>query len=475
MIGELLAMMLSFMQQIFAALHPIFYVFVPYWTLILTALAISPLTVLVPQLLQGKLSWPSRKDVPDEWIIDGRRYNLTPFYASHPGGAHVLRACKGSDCTGLFESYHVFIDREVLLKMLALYEIKDAPPADPPAMVFSDEFYMALKQMAREHFKGKPKGSHKMTWPHLALCLVAWIAMWYCIFVMLTTSALWTIPAIGVLSWYLTGNVMHDASHNALVTRPWLNRALSHAAFPYGVNVGSWRIQHVFSHHIYTNEENDVDLYHFDPLVILEKGKCSVPLVAHIVRLFYILSSAIPHLAFVVPYGLLFGQIDPAHGHRMYDRVKAIRHHRAELRTEMAIELLLLFPYYGLCYYCHGSVAKALAYQMSVYVVSSYLFCFFTQVSHLQEECFPAKIDDMAFAKRQVLSSMDFSANSAFWGHVSGGLNTQAIHHIFPSVSAMHLRDMYPKFRKVCKEHGVDLKEAPSIGASSSLQTDAPE
>merc|ERR1712232_1215222 len=102
---------------------------------------------------------------------------------------------------------------------------------------------------------------------------------------------------------------------------------------------------------------------------------------------------------------------------------------------------------------------------LSVIVVVSYLFSFFTQVSHLQQECFldEKKRDELSFAKRQVLSSMDFAADSFWWGHISGGLNTQAIHHCFPSVSAMHLREMYPKFRVICKKHGVQLKEASSL------------
>lgn len=448
----------------FSNLHPVFWIFVPYWTIILTALIVSPLTVILPQILQGKLSWPSTDDLPDEWIIKGKKYNLKPFYDTHPGGSFALRTAKGSDCTGLVESYHLFIDSEVLMKMMAQYEIKDAPPPEPPKMIFNDAFYVDLKKEVRDYFKGKGKGSHKMTWSHLSLCFLAWLGMWACVFQMLTKDSTWCIPVIGFLSWYLTGNVMHDASHNALVTRPWMNRLLSRAAFPYGVNVAGWHIQHVMSHHIYTNEEEDVDLYHFDPLVILQKGMGTVNPFLHMLRLMFLLSTAMPHLAGVVPYGLLCGHIDPAHGHRMYDRVKAIQVHRAELKWEMLVELCLQIAFYAMCYSYHGFV-KAICYQMSIYLISSYCFSFFTQLSHLQEECFldPKKREKLSFAKRQVASSMDFAPDSVFWGHISGGLNTQAIHHCFPSVSAMHLRALYPKFRKVCKEHGVPLKEAPSV------------
>jgi len=116
------------------------------------------------------------------------------------------------------------------------------------------------------------------------------------------------------------------------------------------------------------------------------------------------------------------------------------------------------------CYCQHGFV-KGICVQMSIYTISSFLFAFFTQTSHLQEECFldGKGFETLSFAKRQVATSMDFATDSPFWGHVSGGLNTQAIHHCFPSVSAMHLRALYPRFRKVCKEHGVELKEARSL------------
>lgn len=455
-----------FLGEVATHLHPVFYVYIPYWAVISTLLSLSPLTLLLPQFVSGKLTWKWRKDVPNVWTIHGKRYDLRPFYKQHPGGAYRLDAAKGSDCTGLFESYHVFMDREVLLKMLAMYEIKDGVPATPVPMQFDDPFFADLKQMVRDHFKSKGKWSHKMTTPHLILCFAAWASMWLLNWHMLTSNSMWCIPLLGCLSWYMTGSVMHDASHSALVAQPWLNRVFAHAAFPYGVNVGGWHIQHVMSHHIYTNEEEDVDLYHFDPVITLQKGMGTVHLLLHCFRMFYVLSTAVMHLAMVVPYGLLFHHVDPAHGHKMYDRVKAIEAHRVQLRPEMMIEVALLVLWWAMCA-THQGFITALCFQLSIYAVSSYLFCFFTQVSHLQEECFmaPEERKALPFAKRQVLASMDFAADSKFWSNISGGLNTQAIHHCFPSVSAIHLRDLYPKFRQLCRKHGVELKEAKSLSS----------
>lgn len=448
-----------------ATVSPLCWIFVPYWAVILSLLCLSPLTVVLPQLLKGSLDFPSEFSVPEEWIIHGKRYNLTPFFDMHPGGKWVLRAAKGSDCTGLFESYHLFIEREVLFKMLARYEIKDGsgkPP--PPDREFADPFYLDLKAAVREYFRGKGKGAHKMTWPRLSACAVAWCTMWILVYLLIAKDATWTIVVIGVLSWYLTGNVMHDASHSALVTKPWLNKVLCHAAFPYGVNTKGWHIQHVMSHHVYTNEEDDVDLHHFEPVMVFNEGRGKIHPILHGLRLLYLFSSAVPHLAVVVPYGLLGGQVDPANGHKMYDRIKALQAHRAVIKWEMLAELLALIMWYAFCGYKQGFI-KALWTQMSIYAVSSYLFSFFTLVTHLQEECFTSEKDrsKMSFAKRQVATCMDFAPSSLFWGLISGGLNTQALHHCVPSVSAMHLHKLYPTFKKVCKKHGVPLNVAPSL------------
>lgn len=443
---------------------------VPYWGLIMTALVLSPFTVLLPQWIKGSLTLPSKKDFPDEWFIYGKKYNLKAFYDIHPGGNFALRSAKGSECTGLFESCHTFISRDVLLKMLSRYEIKDADPKGipQPEIEYSDPFYEDLKKMVREHFRGTPKGSHKMATPELCIHFCTLALYWAFIYHMVVNGSFWCFPIVGYLSWQMTAHLMHDGSHNALFSAPWANRLFAHAAFPYGVNVTGWQIEHVMSHHIYTNEdEKDVDLYHFDPIMALVNGHDKLQYnLLHYLRLIVLFSSAIPHLGVVVPYGLLFGQVDPAHGHAMYDRVKAIDAHRAELRQPMVKEMAAQVVFWIFHAYMQG-VPMALAANLSTYAIASYLFSFFTQVSHLQAECFqePGDGNDLSFAKRQVASSMDFASSSYFWGHVSGGLNVQAFHHCFPSVSAMHLRYMYPKFRRVCKEHGVELKESSSMSA----------
>lgn len=439
-----------------------------YWFIILGLFLISPLTVLLPQFLKGKLDLLNGYEAPPVWVVAGKKYDFRPFVDIHPGGKWMLNAARGSDCTGLIESYHPFLDREVLYRMMLKYEVEDdaIKIEEVDGTVYSDPLYEDLKLMLREHFRGKGRGSRKMPWSYLVLNVTFWCFRWYLILLLVFRESLWTIPVIGVLSWFLTGNVMHDASHCALLSNPMLNQIFTHAAFPYGVNTRGWHIQHVMSHHIHTNEENDVDLHHFEPVMILEKGRGSVNVILHAIRLTLLLSTAMLHLAVVVPYGLIFGQVDPANGHRMYDHMPSIRAHRSVMKKSLIVEFACVVVFFIVCGYHHGFI-KGVAIQMCNFLVVSYLFCLFTQVTHLQEDCFPSKeeMSKMSFAKRQIATSLDFATDSPFWGFVSGGLNAQAVHHLFPTVSSVHLRHLYPKFLQVCQKHGVEPKVANSFSS----------
>merc|ERR1712232_162050 len=66
--------------------------------------------------------------------------------------------------------------------------------------------------------------------------------------------------------WLMVCNVAHDGSHFAVSRYPWLNSLCSCAAMPGFFGATAWHIQHVVQHHVYTNDDDDVDLYHFLPV-----------------------------------------------------------------------------------------------------------------------------------------------------------------------------------------------------------------
>jgi len=84
--------------------------------------------------------------------IHGRYFDLTAF--KHPGGPIALGLVAGRDGTELFESHHIFTDRDVK-GMLAAFEVKDHPDVIESSGVYdwaktlADPFTLELKEAAR--------------------------------------------------------------------------------------------------------------------------------------------------------------------------------------------------------------------------------------------------------------------------------------------------------------------------------------
>jgi len=90
-------------------------------------------------------------------------------------------------------------------------------------------------------------------------------------------------------------------------------------------------------------------------------------------------------------------------------------------------------------------------------------------VSHISTEAFfpcndkiePSLKDEWAIA--QILTSVDYGHNSFFQTFLSGALNYQTIHHLFPGVSQYHYPAIAPIVIDVCKKFKVPYNVLPSF------------
>lgn len=379
---------------------------------------------------------------------------------------------RNRDCTGLFESYHVFSDMTKLEKIMARYELPESkelaitakPDSNPTGLIFRDAFHQDVKKMARDYFEEK-QASHKMK-PEVFACVLMGIALeivaaWgvLCGY----RVGLFVMPVIGCL---LTFNVSHEASHFGVSSKPWVNSLFTFTSAPLCYNSTAWYIQHIVQHHVYTNDEPDVDLYHFVPLVRTSRFSKYCPQYSlQWLAVWMALPTSVAHLTFVVPMDLLTGHIDLVSGTKRYAECENVEDLVDGHKRAIILEMLLsaIFPISVFC--IHGPV-KGFCWNAVIYYLSSMLFIIFTQGAHLQEQCMASAEEDTkdkSWAKHQVRTAVNFEPQSKFWSFASGGLNMQALHHILPTVSACHLTDMYPRFREVCNKHDVELKEAGNI------------
>jgi len=63
----------------------------------------------------------------------------------------------------------------------------------------------------------------------------------------------------------------------------------------------------------------------------------------------------------------------------------------------------------------------------------------------------------------QVATSADFAHGSWFWTHVSGGLNYQVVHHLFPGICHTHYPAIAPIVLDTCAEFKIPYKVYPTF------------
>lgn len=69
----------------------------------------------------------------------------------------------------------------------------------------------------------------------------------------------------------------------------------------------------------------------------------------------------------------------------------------------------------------------------------------------------------MSWARLQMVTSVDYNADSVFLNWTLGGFNAHALHHLFPGISHVHYLKILPIFREACEEYGIIYMEMPYI------------
>ena len=145
------------------------------------------------------------------------------------------------------------------------------PPKDP--------FYEDLKKVVREEFPNGAKDA-KGTWRVKSLLFFGTIINACLLYRMYTEGCFLSALVVGCMYSVVNARFIHEGSHQSLSTSPFLNRVVSLAYGPPAMCISTWEMQHVISHHQYTNylpEElhrfqlTDIDAAAYDSLCYLSR------------------------------------------------------------------------------------------------------------------------------------------------------------------------------------------------------------
>ena len=94
------------------------------------------------------------------------------------------------------------------------------------------------------------------------------------------------------------------------------------------------------------------------------------------------------------------------------------------------------------------------------YIVLLINFVVVTQINHIHEENFTYNKN---FYKHQIITSNNVLAESNIMRFLTGGLNCQIEHHLFPSINSCHLPAISKIIRRICKKYDIKYNEYKSI------------
>jgi len=122
-------------------------------------------------------------------------------------------------------------------------------------------------------------------------------------------------------------------------------------------------------------------------------------------------------------------------------------------------------------FFSHQNVSlRAILYIVSQ-IICGWTLAFLFQVAHVVPEAAFPVVDSsngrpklhQGWAAMQVRTTTNFSTNSMLWTHLSGGLNYQIEHHLFPSVCHLYYPSIHPIVKATCKEFDVPYYSYPSF------------
>ena len=435
--------------------------------------------------------------------IHGKYYDLTEFASRHPGGPVALDCARDRDGTVLFESYHA-LSRDKVVKTLATLELEgfdpaaavggatprfldvarsaslatsgpDArfawDPADDAARRGGAAFRADLVSMATEYFKAEHArrglgaaplaAATKATPGRWAEIVTFGVAFYVCCYGLWRGSWLALVGA-PLTGWLLAVNYWHDALHFGLAADWRLNAYLPYG-FPFFFSPLIWLHQHTIGHHCHTNDpERDPDLNSAPRVIRLTRNHAHCP--AHTIQKYTAWAVFLWSFATSSLKPLLRDHVMRLQGW-VCKTVPLVFASRGRKRAHAAGRVLVsclmsVWPYVTLHLMAERTWATLLKAHLFAWLPGmtfSALFVMNAHVNHLNAENEHAKhLSDTDWWVHQVHTSSSHSTDSYLMFILTGGLNLQIEHHLFPGFNHVHLFHLAPKVQAICAKHGIE-------------------
>ena len=350
----------------------------------------------------------------------------------------------------------------------------DAKPiSEMPSFAAKSAFWRELKMAANEHLSAEANsGRPSIGDPRLQLkaaIILIWFGLSYAalLFAPSLSRALLAALSLSLAASALGFCIFHDANHGTLFQRPsWNLRAARLCSVLLGPSRHFWVHKHQGMHHRQPNVfgwDDDLEtrgflrlspLCDWEPRFVRQEFKAV---------LFYSLNT-LEWLFWKDFLCLARGRLNDSHA------VSFGRGHRTELLVCKGLYLALLVvpPFVAL------PALWATAAFILFHVVLSWMLAIVFQVAHLTPGMdFGGVRPGDDWAVHQLRTTANFATGSRIATWMTGGLNHQIEHHLFPRVAHTHYPRLRPIVAAIAQRHGLPSHDLggvlPAIGQHFAL------
>mmetsp|Transcript_15092 Transcript_15092/g.42570 ORF Transcript_15092/g.42570 Transcript_15092/m.42570 type:complete len:465 (-) Transcript_15092:76-1470(-) len=396
----------------------------------------------------------------NEICIDGIIYDLTNF--QHPGGDSI-NMFGGNDVTVQYKMIHPYHTTKHLEKLRQVGVVEGYKSE----YAFDTEFEREIKA---EVFKIVRRGREFGTPGYFfrVLCYVS-LAFYLQYRWMMGPTSYTLATVYGVALAMIGLNVQHDANHGAASRKVWINDLLGFGADMIGGCKWLWMEKH-WTHHTYTNhKDKDPDGFAAEPVVLFNDYSASSDKRSwmHPFQAFYLV---------IVLAGYWHSAVfNLAEVFELKDR--GAQHVGMKMendwitnRGKFALALRLTYITCNIVVpFARGGLNWDTFFHINVMgIAGSLALGLLFTLSHNFENAdrdptveFRRTGKPVCWFKAQVETSSTYGGTVSGW--LTGGLNFQVEHHLFPRMSSAWYPLIAPKIREICKKHDVKYAYYPWV------------
>jgi linoleoyl-CoA desaturase len=305
-----------------------------------------------------------------------------------------------------------------------------------------------------------PKADRTM-WVKIAVGLTVLVGAWVALYAFRPGS--WKFLALyllgGLAQTFLLLNIAHDSNHNAISSRPAVNKTLNYVFDLCGISSYMWRILHHRGHHscINLHEEDDAlsgrGIFRFTP----HDARAPLHRFQHLYALFVYALFSLDYVFFRDFQCFFF----PDH-----DYLKRTKHPLREYAILFAgkafyLAYMLVLPVVVL----GKSPLLVVGAFLLVHLVVGLSVTLVFQTTHtIDSTYFPLSRNEFDNSVYHIFATTaDYATENPLVAWLAGGLNHHIVHHLCPFVCHTHYAPLTRIVKETAEEFGIPYRQHPTM------------